>query len=491
MTGLNREGNHPQGSCVLRYRPPVLLLQIFLLALIGTLAGATRLCGQGEGYTLKQILILGNKKTKSRIIYQEISLEAGKFYSPESLELETEESRVRVYNLDLFTEVTASITPGEDMLADVSFTVRERWYVFPNVYLDLGDRNFSDWLVNQGGKADRIVVGAGLDWYNFTGNKDFLRGVGIGGFERRIILVYRNPHLGRSVNHGVSFSLDYLESKNVAIRTERHVRQFFSSEQVVRTRFLGRAGYQRRFGYYHSHQLEVGVDYEYVSSAARESNKNYFRSDTSDQTALSLHYIYTYRRLNNNVYPTSGVLAGFHFIKMGLGVFGDVDNTVVVGNLGKFTELDSRWFISSILTGIASLPSRPAYANYTVHDDYVASLRGFEVYTIEGTRFLGGRQSLHFLALAKKYDLSRLVKMEQFNSLNLRVFLTMFTDIGYVGAYRDQKGISDELTGTTLASIGSGVHLLWIFDSLVRIEGSYNTLGKFRFGLSSEVLFGR
>ena len=97
-------------------------------------------------FTIREIVITGNRKTKDNIILREVPFRSGEKYSLQELVRKFEDARRQLMNTALFHDVVVSMLKTEDYLIDVSVQVRERWYIFPVPYFKPVDRNLNQWL---------------------------------------------------------------------------------------------------------------------------------------------------------------------------------------------------------------------------------------------------------------------------------------------------------------------------------------------------------
>ena len=108
---------------------------------------------------IKEILISGNKRTKTVIIFREIDLKKGDQFSEKKLSDLIELDKTRIYNTNLFNSVNVDILPIDNNQVVLLYKVLERWYIYPGVVFELADRNFNDWWVNQGRDINRVNLG--------------------------------------------------------------------------------------------------------------------------------------------------------------------------------------------------------------------------------------------------------------------------------------------------------------------------------------------
>ena len=103
--------------------------------------------GRPTLFTVRNIIITGNKKTKTQIILREIPFKSGDQYLLQDLVKKFEVARRQLMNTTLFNEVVVALKSFDGFDVDVLVELRERWYLFPLPYLKTVD-NLDRW-VNQ------------------------------------------------------------------------------------------------------------------------------------------------------------------------------------------------------------------------------------------------------------------------------------------------------------------------------------------------------
>ena len=112
--------------------------------------------GSENFFTVREIAISGNKKTKESIILRELSFESGETYPLSELVKKFEIARKQLLNTALFHEVVVALKSFEGNNVDILVAVKERWYLFPVPYIKFVDRNLNQWIVEQNAKLNRI-----------------------------------------------------------------------------------------------------------------------------------------------------------------------------------------------------------------------------------------------------------------------------------------------------------------------------------------------
>lgn len=131
---------------------------------------------------ITQIVVIGNKKTKDKIIKRQIDFETGNVIDS----LKMAEIREKVRSLDLFNSVETYIEAiNNDTILFVD--VDEKIHVFPVPYFDIVDQDWS-----------KLNIGLGIAHINLFGENQKLFVVGWLGYNPGFSLSYLNPWFGKN-----------------------------------------------------------------------------------------------------------------------------------------------------------------------------------------------------------------------------------------------------------------------------------------------------
>ena len=97
-------------------------------------------------FIIRNIIIVGNRKTKGSVILREIPFKEGDHIQLQQLVKKFEDARRQLMNTTLFHEVVVALKSFDGYYVDVLVDVKERWYIFPVPYFKVVDRNsISGW----------------------------------------------------------------------------------------------------------------------------------------------------------------------------------------------------------------------------------------------------------------------------------------------------------------------------------------------------------
>ena len=152
------------------------LMVVCLLGIVlpGTAEGQSVPVKDSSYLVVRNIVISGNKKTRTTIIEREISTVPGDTIYLKDLASTLEERRKQLLNTSLFLNVTANVKNWTGNEADLVFEVWERWYTFAYPIFKLADRNFNQWWVEKKHSLNRINLGVSGTQENLKGRNDAL-----------------------------------------------------------------------------------------------------------------------------------------------------------------------------------------------------------------------------------------------------------------------------------------------------------------------------
>ena len=155
---------------------------------------------------IAEINVIGNKKTKLKIIFRELTFTVGDTILPKDTANHTTNSENNLFNTSLFNFTTVHF---KDTLGKwhVEVELQERWFVWPEVIIKFQDRNFSEWLKNK--DLSRIDAGVHLNKFNFLGLNQTLQINGYLGFTEKFGFKYKVPYINKKLKDGLKIASNY------------------------------------------------------------------------------------------------------------------------------------------------------------------------------------------------------------------------------------------------------------------------------------------
>lgn len=432
---------------------------------------------------INNIYIIGNDKTKPHIITRELNIAKGEYVPSDELDELVKNSQINVYNTNLFSTVEIQKLELDSMKVDLMVKVEERWYVWPSPVFRLADKNFNDWWYNRNHDLSRTKYGVKLDIYNFRGQKENLRLIALGGYERRLIFQYSIPYIDKGQRHGLTFGGGYLQNKRLFYQTADHITvetgantdKGFNKE--TSTAYVI---YTFRPSFYNYHYVLLQGYGMNISDSVASLNPRYFRNGATSQQALSLSYTFSRDRRNNKNYPLQGYLTFAMLEKLGLGVFQDIDIWRLTGNYYQYFDLGNKFFASTSLGAQVTTSKNVPYFNYTQFGLENYYVRGYELNIIEGPHNVLTKNSLKYQILKTKANLGRAMPLTKFRKIPFAFYGKIIADGGWVNNYSDYE-IGQRLTNKLLYGVGIGLDMVTLYDITFRFEYTYNAEGDLNF----------
>ena len=357
--------------------------------------------------TIRQITIEGNQKTRTSIITRELSFKEGDTFKAHQFDSLFVWNRNRVYNTNLFNDVSFSTLEDGDGGVNIRLTVAERWYIYPIPIFKLVDRNFNDWWVNRNRDFSRVNYGVRLAHFNFTGQSDLLRLTIQGGFTTWINFFYRLPYVDKTQKQGLITSFSFQETKNLPFDTENNVRTFLTGEKLLRKVYKSSLTYRLRNSFYFFHFITFGHTSAHIADTIAILNPNYFESGSTSQNSFRLGYRFTWDKRDNRNYPLNGEWYAAGIQKYGLGIYDDVDFWSMNISAARFRAIGKDLYYANNIIGLVSLPQKRSYFNYFAIGFLKNSLRGHDLTIIEGSTYFIQKNELKKKLFSRKKDISR------------------------------------------------------------------------------------
>lgn len=423
-----------------------------------------------------QINIIGNSRTKAYIILREIQFKNGDSLLVTSLNDALQKARQQVYNTNLFNEVKIELSATASNEIEVNFILKERWYIFPIPKFQLIDRNINEWIQQYNADLDRVVYGIKFTHYNLTGRRDLLRLIFLNGFTRNISLSYTQPYINKELTHGFSFGAGFIENREHIYKIGEDSKPLlFNNGGFSRKNIYVSAGYTIRKNILSTHTVNVNYNYLQVvdSLLYKAYNSNYFNSSNPVQNYVDISYTYQYINANNKVYPLKGKTAMVKLLKRGTGFSGGVNMFYVEGNFNKYWDLGNTWYGSINASAKTTLPFNQAFINQRAMGYGEQYLRGLELYVIDGVAYGLLRSTIK----KKLYTLNVPLpfKTKKYSNIPFTFFAKTYADLGYT---YNKKQYATSLNNKLLYTGGFGIDILTLYDINLRIEYSFNQLGK-------------
>lgn len=423
---------------------------------------------------VSEIVVTGNKKTKSYIIEREMLFRVGDTVRLNDLYSILDESRRLVYNTALFTSVEMTPVLLDNFQLSLVSNVKEKWYIYPLPYVQLADRNFNEWWNTYNADFSRLIYGVKFTHYNTSGRRDPLTITALTGYTRNISVLYSSPYSNSSLTEGFSVQASYSENRETIVRTEENNKlRLFKTDNFSRRNFAAGASYMKRKGYYYRHQIGAVINFTSVDDSVLILNPNYFNTEKNKVIYPDFTYRLQYLKVDNVNYPLDGKSFTLGILKRGFGFTGGMNMTAIDVTANRYVPHGKNWFSTFTLAGQLKAPFRLSYVNARAFGYKEYYVRGLEFYAIDGPVSAVGKYTLKKKIL--HFNIPVPFKNVIASSVPFQIYAKVYGDAGYGYSLNE---FDSRLNNRFLYSSGAGVDILSLYDISLRLEYSFNQLGE-------------
>lgn len=446
-------------------------------------------CFAQDSLTISQIKFEGNKKTKVRVIQNELALSQGDKISKAELDELVADEEDRLKSIGLFnTANIESTVDGNEVSLIVNLV--ENWYLYPAPIFELGDRSFSAWWIEQNHELDRINYGVRGRHYNLTGNKDPLLVVAQFGYTKKFEGEYTFPYLFENRNIGFSSSIFFTSNKEIPYKTIGNKPQFYmhEDERVMLKRFRTSFNVRMRPSVSTHHSFSFEFHRNTVDDfVLEELNSDYFLHGENSLQFFMLNYDFQYDRRINYLMPYNGHRFRFNAKKEGLGILKE-QNALLVQTVLEFyvpfvkkkhkERMKNNFGFGSKIIGKTNLiRSQQAFANNTGLGWGGDLVSGYDLYVMDGIDHILFTNHLKKQILDFDYKVETLGFLpSQFKSVNIQAHLRFNFDFAYINepVYTD----TNTLNNRWIYGFGPALDIILYNSYLFSFEYSFNDIGE-------------
>lgn len=429
---------------------------------------------------IDKISVEGNKKTRTSVILRELLFEEGDTVLLEQLDEVLERSKQQMLNTGLFNEADIIFKDwkGVTNRIHLHIKVRETWYLYPVPIFELADRNFNVWWVDQNRSLERVNFGIEFTHLNTTGRRDKLQLTAKYGYTRNYRLKYSLPYLNAAQTLGFIGEVSFARNKEVNYVTLNNKQAFHSNEnnQFIYQRFRTETGLTIRPGLRTNHLFVLGYRQNTVADiVAQELNPDFFLQQRNLQRFFSLSYLYSFENRDVRFYPWKGNYFSFLLEKDGLGIFEDRNALTTGIRYDHHLPFSQRWSLALSWRGkVSLLRQQQPYNDNRALGFFGNTPRGFEYYVIDGLDMGLFKSSLHWQLFQAEINVGKIMPIEAFQQMPIKLFLSFNNDLGYVN---DPFASPDNhLSNHLLWGGGLGLDVVLFYDKVFRLEYSFNHL---------------
>lgn len=421
-------------------------------------------------FTIRDIVIEGNKRTRPQTILRELSFRPNEQYSLSVLVQKFAEAKKQLLNTTLFSDVVVSLKSTQGYEAAVQITVRERWYFYPIPIVDMVDRNFQEWVKHKGMDLKRINYGIKLKYKNITGRNDKLDLNLINGYTKQVAVRYDGLILDKRMQWSSNLSVAFGKRKEINyINFNNRDMAYKNSDQFVHSYFRATVEASYRKAIKTKHTFGFGYNNEDISDTVFKLNPE-FAFTKNHVIYPEFFYRVQYFDLDFIPYPTKGYAAELLLEKKG---FNKKMNLSQLSARGSATwPVSPHSFFNIRMTGVIKLPFKQPYINQRFIGHNNMYLQGYEDYIIDGIAggFAKATFSRQLLNTAVHISSN---KVKRLNNIPIKIYGKVFSNTGYI---YNNTSLKSSLSNQLLYSGGIGVDIVLFYDLIFRVEWSVNHL---------------
>ena len=427
-------------------------------------------------YTIGNITLSGNKKTKDKIILREIPFRTGDIVLKNDFPELIKRAQQNIINTSLFNFATIDTVVENDTVVKLLVKVTERWYLWPNPIFEISERNFNTWLENP--NLERVSYGCYLVKNNFRGRKENIQFRVRLGYAEQYGFAYNVPYLNKKQNLGLGFSFAFSRNHEIQYKSKNNKQVFYKDrDKYVREEWGTRIRLGYRIGIYNSHSLELRYNKASVADTLKFITQNYFSNNANRTQFFSLNYQFREDQRDNKPYPLKGFIGLIDITRIGFGILKNEDfkvfRTEIIFN--RYDKLSNRFYVAE---GIKLKLSPNANQPYSVQrglgfSDFV---RGYELYVIDGQNYGLLKTNIKYQLVKPHIQKLSWVPSEKFNTFHYAFYVNLFADGAYVVDTQYTK--DNFLANKFIYGTGIGIDFVTYYDLVFRVEGAINGLNK-------------
>jgi hypothetical protein len=421
------------------------------------------------------ITLIGNKITKERVIYRELTFKTGDAIDTVGFESVLKKSEENLFNTTLFNSVHISWLL-ENGRVNVYILVTERWYVFPLPIFEVAERNFNVWWQTK--DFSRVIYGATVNWNNFRGRNEKLAVSARFGYTQRISFYYSIPFINKKQHAGLTFGFAYSRNHQSTINTIDNKLLYYKDEVLFSKKEIGGSvAYTYRKGIYRTHAVEIGYRNAEVLDTIVSLNNDYFAPGESEMKYSILRYFYKSDHRDVAYYPKKGYYLDFEIVKNGFSFLNDdVDLAYITANGKKFWQLGKKFYFGTGATVKYTAGNNVPYYLSRGLGYGKNFIRGYEFYVIDGQDLVLFKTNLKFELFPKRESYLSFVPLKKFATIPYAFYLNLYADAGYVSdlLYHEYNPLNNDWQ----YGFGGGIDFVTYYDMVFRLEYSINKLGE-------------
>ena len=436
---------------------------------------------------INSIKIQGNYRTKTSIILRELTFKVGDTIPLSDWAEDTVRSKNNIHNTNLFNFVHFDIATNPGGGTDLTIKVVERWYVWPVPILQLEERNFNTWWVQDNRSLNKVDYGLYFSDNNSRGRKEILKIKLQLGYTQQWGVSYIFPYINRNQDFGLQFNFTSSQNKEIAYTSVGNTLTFLNTPNaVLQQQYTSAIDLTYRQGLYDTHYLEVNFAACYINDTIIKLTSDYLPYNLTNTAFLGAKYYFRRDLRDRAAYPLEGYYFDFSLNDYGLGIAIPKERafniTYVQSSIHKYWNMVDKLYYAVEAEGkVSAYGAQPYYLQRGLGygNDFV---RGYEYYVMDGNNYALVKNEIKYRILNVPVQQLPIKGIPQFDKAYYAFYLTAFSDWGYVGG-ADPDVQHNFLANTPLWGNGVGIDFVAYYDIVLRFEYSFNKLNQSGFFL--------
>lgn len=423
-------------------------------------------------FTIKEIILEGNQRTKEKIILRELPFEVNERYSLSELIEKFAIARRQLMNSTLFQDVVVSLNTLQGYDAAVKVSVIERLYIFPIPFIKVVDQNLQQWVTDSKMDMGKVKYGIKTTMKNFTGRNDRFSFNITSGFTKELSFRYEGLPLDNKLRWSGSLGVWYGQNRDFQYATVAHKPLAYrNNEDFVHDFFRTYAEVSYRRAIKARHSFSVGYNNERISDTLLHIHQQ-FQLPNRYMKYPEFTYRFQYFDADFIPYPTKGYVADMSLSRKGL-FNSDVGMWQLVARTSASWPLNDKYFFNLRTTAMLRLPFKQPYVNQRFLGGSDLFLQGYESYEIDGVAggFTKATFTRKLLQTAIHLPFTQIKKI---STIPIKVYGKVYGNAGYV--YAENVDPSNNLNNRLIYSGGVGLDIVLFYDLALKLEWSWNQL---------------
>jgi outer membrane protein assembly factor BamA len=436
---------------------------------------------------ISSIKLEGNRRTKTSIILRELTFKTGDTIPASQWAETTLRSRNNILNTSLFNFVTFDTTAHSNGETELTIIVVERWYILPAPIFQLEERNFNVWWDQDHRSLNKIDYGFLISDNNSRGRKEILRIKLQLGYTQQWGVSYDMPYINKNQDFGLQFNFTSSQNKEIAYTSVGNILTFLNTPEIVlQQQYTSALDLTYRQGLYNIHYLELNFSACYINDTLLKLTKDYLPYNLTSTAFFGGKYYFKRDMRDRSFYPLEGYFFDGSINDYGFGVAIPKERAFNIlylqSSIHKYWGIANNLFYAVEVDGKVSLAGDQPYYLQRGLGYGNGFVRGYEYYVIDGNNYTLAKNEIKFRFLNVPVQQLPLFGFKQFDKAYYALYLTAFSDWGYVGD-ADPYVQNNFLANTPLWGYGAGIDLVAYYDVVLRFEYSFNKLNQHGFFL--------